>query len=410
MKKDLQLYKFSAYGFLKNLRFFDTFIFLFFLQKGLNFLEIGSLISIREISILILEIPTGIMADSYGRRSSMIFSFLSYIVSFLLFFFSANFGFYVLAMILFGLGEAFRTGTHKAMILAYLEMHNIKDQKVEYYGFTRSWSQIGSALAALIAGAIVLYSGNYDYIFLGSVIPYFLALILMISYPNNLDGEHKRKNQTSCYSKSYVLVLQTIKDFYAEMKNPGLRKALINSALFDGLFKTTKDYIQPILQTFAISTPVLLFLKDGRDTIIISIVYFLLFLLTSLSSRKAKIFGSWFHSLSKAINTSFIMGVMLIFFTGLLFHFGIKIIAILGFVTFYMFQNVRRPLNVGFISEKISSKVMASGLSLESQMKTIFIAILSPVMGFLADSLGIGLAIVILSCLTLLVFPFIKVR
>lgn len=77
---------------------------------------------------------------------------------------------------------------------------------------------------------------------------------------------------------------------------------------------------------------------------------------------------------------------------------------------FDAFQNVRRPLNLGCISEKISSRVMASGLSAESQMKTVFIAFLAPLMGVLADHVGIGSAIIILSCLTLLVFPLIKVH
>jgi MFS family permease len=410
LKKNLQLYKFSAYGFLKNLRFFDAFLFLFFRGQGFSFLEIGTLISIREVSIMIMEIPTGIVADSYGRRRSMIFSFLSYIASFIIFFFFPKFGFYAIAMVLFGLGEAFRSGTHKAMILAYLELNEITDQKVEYYGFTRSWSQIGSAIAALIAGAIVFFSGNYKYIFLGSVIPYFMALLLMISYPKNLDGELCKANSANCFSKSLHFFFDTIKDFYKEMKKPILRKAIINSALFDGLFKTTKDYIQPILQAFALSTPVMLLLKDERDTIIISLVYFMLFLLTAFASRKSKKFGSLFSSLAKAINSSYISGIMLILITGILYHFGFKSLTILGFIIFYMFQNMRRPLNVGCISEIISSKVMASGLSLESQLKTMFIAVMSPLMGYLADTFGIGLAIVALSSLTLLVFPFIKVR
>ena len=410
LKKNLQLYKFSAYGFLKNLRFFDAFLFLFFRGQGFSFLEIGTLISIREVSIMIMEIPTGIVADSYGRRRSMIFSFLSYIASFIIFFFFPKFSFYAIAMILFGLGEAFRSGTHKAMILAYLELNKITDQKVEYYGFTRSWSQIGSAVAALIAGAIVFFSGNYKYIFLGSVIPYFIALILMISYPKNLDGELKKADAANCFGKSVHFFLDTIKDFYKEMKKPILRKAIINSAIFDGLFKTAKDYIQPVLQAFALSAPVILFLKNGRDTVIISLVYFFLFLLTSFSSRKSKQFGNLFKSSAEAINSSYISGIMLILITGVLYHFGIKSLAILGFIIFYMFQNTRRPINVGYISEIISSRVMASGLSLESQLKTVFIAILSPIMGYLADTLGIGLAIVVLSSLTLLVFPLIKVR
>jgi hypothetical protein len=52
---------------------------------------------------------------------------------------------------------------------------------------------------------------------------------------------------------------------------------------------------------------------------------------------------------------------------------------------------------------------MASGLSVESQLKTIFVAIMSPLMGFIADSINIGAAFIILSSLTLLIFPLIKV-
>lgn len=408
LKKDLQLYKFSAYGFLKNLRFFDVFIFLFFLEQGFGFLQIGTLISVREISTMILEIPSGIVADCLGRRRSMIFSFLSYILSFTIFFFLPHFSFYLIAMIFFGLGEAFRTGTHKAMILAYLEFNNITEQKVEYYGYTRSWSQLGSALAALVAGAIVIYSGSYRYIFLGSAIPYLLALGLMISYPKSLDGELKQ--HTAFLKNMQSLLKETISEFIREIKKPELRKAIVNSALFDGLFKTVKDYIQPMLQAFALTAPVFISFKSERDTIIISLTYFLLFLLTSISSRKAEKVRTLFPTLSNAINYTYIYGLILIALTGMFYEFNLKIPAIAGFIIFYMFQNTRRPINVGYISEIISAKVMASGLSLESQMKTILIALLSPVMGFFADSFGIGTALIILSGLTLLVFPLIRVH
>ncbi len=48
--KDRQYYKFCFYGFLKNLRFFEAFLLLFFLESGLTFLQIGWLYAVREIS------------------------------------------------------------------------------------------------------------------------------------------------------------------------------------------------------------------------------------------------------------------------------------------------------------------------------------------------------------------------
>ncbi|MFW6262769.1 MAG: MFS transporter, partial [Thermotogota bacterium] len=43
IKKDGQFYKFAMYGFLKNLRFFEPFLILFFRDVGLSFLQIGIL-------------------------------------------------------------------------------------------------------------------------------------------------------------------------------------------------------------------------------------------------------------------------------------------------------------------------------------------------------------------------------
>lgn len=117
IKKDAQFYRFAAYGFLKNLRFFDPFLILFFREMGLSFLEIGTLISVREIATNILELPTGFIADLYGRRMSMVLSMLSYLASFMVFYLFPNFFVYMIAMVAFAFGEAFRTGTHKAMIL-----------------------------------------------------------------------------------------------------------------------------------------------------------------------------------------------------------------------------------------------------------------------------------------------------
>lgn len=404
--KNLQLFKFSAYGFLKNQRFFDIFIFLFFLEQGITFLQIGTLISIREIAILIFEIPTGFVADSLGRRVSMVFAFLSYILSFIIFFFFPEFLLYIAAMIFFALGDALRTGTHKAMILHYLKLNDLLHLKVEYYGYTRSWSQMGSAVAALIAGGIVLYTGEYKYIFLGSIIPYILALILMLTYPKELDGDREHKEGLlNNIQHNFKITYASLK---LSFKEPLLRKALMNSAIFDGLFKTVKDYIQPILQMIVLSIPFLLGIEK-RESILIAIVYCILYILTSYASRNSGKFSNRFSSLSIAVNNTFIAGVSFILLAGLFFIFELQIIIIILFILLYILQNLRRPINIGFISENISHDVMASGLSVESQLKTIFVALMAPLMGFIADSINIGTAFIILSSLTLLIFPLIKV-
>ena len=228
--KNLQYFKFCMYGFLKNLRFFDAFLILFFLDRGLSFVEIGLLYSIREITLVLVEIPSGVIADTLGRRRILIISFALYIISFILFFLSANFILFAFAMLVFAFGDAFRTGVHKAMIFNYLKVNDWQDQKVDYYGHTRSWSQIGTAISALIAGFIVFYSGNYDLIFLASGIPYFINMLNIWSYPKFLDGDHP--------TFSYIVVKNQFKEvisaFIHSFKNIYFLKVLTSNNLNTG--------------------------------------------------------------------------------------------------------------------------------------------------------------------------------
>ena len=128
IQKDLQYYKFCSYGFLKNLRFFDAFFILFLVNKGLSYTEIGILYAFREIIVNLLEIPSGIAADSFGRKNALILSFLAYIISFVIFYISTGFWVFLIAFLLYGIGEAFRSGTHKGMIMRYLQIKN-QDRK-----------------------------------------------------------------------------------------------------------------------------------------------------------------------------------------------------------------------------------------------------------------------------------------
>eukprot|EP01046_Picozoa_sp_COSAG06_P044938 COSAG06_NODE_6134_length_3091_cov_392.779937_4_plen_146_part_00 len=59
------------------------------------------------------------------------------------------------AAFLYGLGEAMRSGTHKAMVLLWLQRHDLMRCKSYLYGRTRSWSLIGAGNVVLF-GAILL--------------------------------------------------------------------------------------------------------------------------------------------------------------------------------------------------------------------------------------------------------------
>lgn len=394
LKNDPLLFRFSLYGFLKNLRFFEPFLVLFFRDAGLSFFQIGVLYAVRDIATNLMEIPAGVVADATGRRRSMVISFASYIVAFILFYSLPGMVSYALAMVIFAAGEAFRSGTHKALILEHLRLSGQEAIKVTYYGRTRAASQLGSALNSLIAAALVFYTGNYRYVFLASVLPYVLDLMNLATYPRRLDGELEALQWASVPAQFKA----TARTFLGIFRNPAALRAIFNSSGFDAFFKGTKDYLQPILETFALTLPLFVALEgEQRSSLVIGVVYFVIFLMSSYASREAGDIGErFFDDTAQAINITFLIGAGFLLVGGLASWLHLRWLSILVFLGLYLLHNIRKPLNVAFISDQITNEVMASGLSVESQLVTLLMVVISPVLGALADVLGVGAALAIL--------------
>ncbi|MGC9521211.1 MAG: MFS transporter [Anaerolineae bacterium] len=406
MKGDKLLFRFSLYGFLKNLRFFEPFLVLFFRDAGLSFLQIGVLYAVRDIGTNFLEIPAGVVADASGRRRSMVISFSAYIVSFVIFYFLPGYATYAVAMAIFGMGEAFRTGTHKALILEHLRLRDIEHLKVEYYGRTRAASQLGSALNAVLAALLVFATGNYRYIFLASIVPYVLDLVNLATYPKRLDGE-LAELRLSAMPRQFVATTRTFLNIF---RSPGALRAILNSSGFDAFFKATKDYLQPILETFALGLPIFVAMQDDRrSSLVIGLVYFVIFLMSSYASRESGKIGARFGDVGRAINRTFFIGAGFLLIAGLASWQNLSILSIIVFLGLYLLHNVRKPLNVAFISDQIENEVMASGLSVESQLVTLLMAVIAPVLGALADAIGVGGALAVLGLVMTVIALLVRV-
>jgi len=408
--KNLQYYKFCFYGFLKNLRFFDAFIILILLDDGLSYLQIGLLYSIREFTTQIFEIPSGMLADSWGRRKAMLIALLNYLFAFIFYYFADSFSIYLIGMVLFGFAEAFRSGTHKAMIVDYLNQKNLSDIKTRYYGSTRSFSQLGSSIAALGGAAIVFISGEYKLIFLFTIVPYILNLILIWSYPKSLDNKSKEID----HSGIFIRIKKTFSDSLKTFSEPEIFRILFSTSTIIAFFKTLKDYIQPMISTLALSLTIIVSLDNittvQKESIMVGFIYSIIFIMTSFTSRYAYKIEQKFKNSANAANLIYLVAAISIILSGILYNLEFQTTAVILFLGLYISQNLRRPILVTYISEKIPEKILATGLSLESQIKTTIIVVLSPIVGFMIDTFSLSVGMVICGLIIFLFYPINKLK
>ncbi len=383
--KDFMLFRFSLYGFLKNQQYYDPFLLLAFIEKGLSFTQIGLLIGFREICINVMEIPTGAIADVVGRRRSMIFSFLAYIVSFAIFGQAETLWLLFAAMFFFSIGEAFRTGTHKAMIFTWLIHQGRANEKIKIYGFTRSWSKIGSAVSAVIAGGLVFATGRFSVVFLYCIIPYMLNLVNFMTYPKYLDGDTKKQPGVAAVARTLY------EAFSQSLHNRTLRTMFVESMCFEGTYKVCKDYLQTAIQaTVLLSGLMLAYAPEQRTAVLAAPVFLVLFLLASWASRRAHKLAGLAGSHEKG--TGWIWWVYLALFAVIAGANGMKFpaAAIPAFVLLALLQNLWRPMLISRFADHADPDQQATVLSIESQGKSLFAAIIAPLLGWAVDMMPPG--------------------
>jgi len=373
--------RFSLYGFLKNQRYFEPFLLLVFLDKGLSFLEIGLLVSIREGAVIVMEVPSGAIADVYGRRKSMILSFAAYIASFLVFAAVDVFVYLAAAMVLFGVGDAFRTGTHKAMIFSWLRAEGREGERTKVYGYTRSWSKFGSALSTVLASVFVFVSGNYSWVFYAAIVPYVFSIINFLGYPSDVEDPDKHEEHVLRH------MWQTLT---ASLKLPTLRRLYAESMGYEGLFHAVKDYVQPVVMTgavaFAAGVAAMGSLSETRLTALgIAPVYVALYLLSGLASRRAHSFVDRHDGEDHAAGTIWQLTFVVFLALGIAAYFDRLWWVVMAFVALNILQNLWRPILISRFDQHGGGSQGAALLSVESQARRFGTMLFAPLVGWSID-------------------------
>jgi MFS family permease len=365
------IFRFSLYGFLKNQRYFEAFLYLAFLEKGLDFFQIGLLVAARSIAVNLCEVPSGAIADVFGRRRLMLLSLSSYIAGFVALGAADHVAALAAGMALLGFGDAFRSGTHKAMVFAWLAAQDRTDERVRVYGYTRSWSKFGSAASVVAGAVIVLVSDTYSWVFYATVVPYVAGLVNLLGYPAALDGE-------AAASPSLGRAVRHMAEAVgAAVRRSSLRRLVLEAMGFDGVFAAVKDYLQPVLEAAAIAAAAGLLAAGGdlsdtqRTALLVGPVYVILFLLSGVASRRS-------HAVSDAAGGEDRAARVLWGAVGLVFAVmlaagwaGASAPLVVTFVALHVLHNLWRPILISRFDVHGDESHGASILSLESQAQRL---------------------------------------
>ena len=204
-----------------------------FSMRGLSVPQISLLFSWWALAKLLLEIPSGALADYWSRKKLLIISPLIKAICFIVWFFAdGNFYLYALGLLFWSLSSAFVSGTTEALLYDNLVSFDKKNKYEEIFGRKRFYKFVALAMANVFGGLIAHYNINWTLTF--STIPLLLASYFAILLP-----EVPRVKSTE-----EVRYLEHIKTAYKEVKRNKILVYLIAYSAAISFFGSVVEFNQ----------------------------------------------------------------------------------------------------------------------------------------------------------------------
>ena len=157
--------KLYAFSFLQMTLFPMAIITLFWKDHiGLSLTQILLLQSIFSLATLVLDYPAGYISDRLGYRCALNIASLLGIVGWGIYTVAGSFGTVLLAEMLLGMSLAFVSGSDSAMLFETLRAEGREQGYARHEGRMNGFGQLGEAAGALLAGVIYAYAPMLPFI------------------------------------------------------------------------------------------------------------------------------------------------------------------------------------------------------------------------------------------------------
>lgn len=400
MKGNTLVLRFCLYGFLKNLMFFEPYLWIVLVQWGVSLGKIGLLISVQKVVCYVFELPSGLLADRWGMRRQLCLCFVFYILSFA-FYYSGrlHFSFLLVASVLYGLGEAMRSGTHKAMVMLWLQRHGLTRCKSFLYGKTRSWSLAGSgvsAVASIVIMIAVARAGATENIFLWSVLPYIADLAMVASYPEYMDrgsGDEPKPAAPSAPAPAWWSQPQAdLRALLAVLQDGPRRRCLLSSCTFMAYHDILKHFIQAIVLLYGARAFGYREWSghETQQTVLLGLTYGVFYFLSAPVTRNAYKVQRRFASGKAAMDSIQTAYAALLLVGAVALWLDAAALLPLLYVGLYATYNLFHPIRLATIADLAGKELRATLLSADSLLQTLVVSVGAPAAGFLAQWRGVG--------------------
>ncbi|MFD1018611.1 MFS transporter [Thalassobacillus hwangdonensis] len=348
--------------------FFDRALWVIYLDdKGMSYTEIGVLEALLHLAIVLFELPTGVIADLYGRKISLLLGNIFSLLYGTFMLVSGTFSVFTLAFMSMGLMITFQSGAQQALAYDSLKEQNSEKQYTKVFGNMTAIALLSLSFAKFAGGFMADISWELVY---GSMIVTHLIALLPL-----------------------LLIKEPAREITEEKPSRGPWYRQWRTQLSDGISVWKRNAVMHV--------PVLLFVLAGAVMVIITFYGQEYFVQLGFS---AKVVGAIFTvegllgvvmaKIAYKVEERFRffsvlyygLGLFILFF--LIFIFSVEWAVLLSFLFLAQLLSLFEPIFTSFIQHLLHSNVRSTFFSLIGLTESFLIMISFPLFGFAAERMG----------------------
>lgn len=336
---------------------------LFYKERGMTVQMVVYCEIVYAIAIIMLEIPSGVLADKVGRKHLIVLSSILHGFQFCALIFANTFWHFAIITFISGIGTAFGSGAYNALLYDSLKSC---DRTNEFEGICGNMNAIdftAGLIAALSGGFLAFqfgFSFNYWLSFICSILAVVFSMLL----------REPSKHFEKANEIAFRHIVTTAFSFFRA--NINALKICINAILISACIVYIDEFWQLYLEHISFS--VMFF------GIVSSIIYGGRILGSILSAKLLR----YFKLTSILVPASFLCAFGIV-----LASIIQSIVGVLGLVLAISMAALTEPLVMGYLHHHADSEARATIESISSLVERIFSIVLGLFFGFVATNFGI---------------------
>ena len=343
------------YSFWENFILFYPVKILFFAEVCGNLVEAMSLFAIQNLSITLLEIPTGCLSDKWGRKWVCRAGAAVMLFSFILYAFAGSYQVLAIASVLNGLSWALASGNNRALL--YDSMVQIGRKKDYHQEVSKNISleQLSLAISSLMGMVFVFISLRA--VMFASIVPAIIAFAITL----------KLEEVKKSYDNEKTSLVHIFNSIRYLLKHKRLRGISLAETLHYGLNEAAFDFNAVFFKQFVPEWSLGIFRSIGHFA-------------NSLGN-----YLSFFSAKHLGLNLTILLGACLDNFINIISVLAASVWSPIIKIISTFSSGVKEPAVETFFQNDCSEQERATILSIISLFSSLFYSLCAVLIGMLAD-------------------------